>query len=126
MALTLETVLRDDLANQIDASINAGSTDLNGDLKFETSGDVEVATIQFQDPAFGASSTGVITLNGVPLEDTNATGGTVAQFSIFDRDNVKQFEGVVAVSGQDLDLTSLSVGATDTVELTSFTITVPA
>jgi len=126
MALTLETVLRDDLADRIDALINFGVTDANGDLKFQTSGDVEVATIEFQDPAFGSASTGVITMAGQPLSDTSATGGVVAQFSIFDRNNLKQLEGTVGVSGQDINLSSLTVGATDTVELTTFTITVPA
>lgn len=124
MALVLETALRDVLADAIDNELNTGASTAN--MKLETSGDVEVATINFQNPAFGNASTGVITLNGVPLEDSNATGGTVAQFSLYDRDGTKQLEGVVAVSGQDLDLSSLSVGATDTVELTSFTITVPA
>jgi hypothetical protein len=95
-------------------------------MKLETSGDVEVATITFNATAFGASSGGVITLAGVPLEDASATGGVVAQFSIFNGSAAKVLEGVVAVSGQDLDLTSLTVGATDTVELTSFTITMPA
>ena len=46
-------------------------------MKLETSGDVEVATFEFQDPAFGNASTGVITLNGVPLEDTSATGALI-------------------------------------------------
>ena len=124
MALTLETVLRNVLADAIDNELNTGAGTAN--MKLETSGDVEVATINFQNPAFGAAATGVITLAGTPLSDTNATGGTVAQFSLFDRDGTKQLEGVVAVSGQDLDLSSLSVGATDTVELTSFSIEVPA
>jgi len=124
MALTLETVLRNVLADAIDTELNTGAGTSN--MKLETSGDVEVATINFQNPAFGAAATGVITLSGVPLQDASATGGVVAQFSLFDRDGTKQLEGVVAVSGQDLDLSSLTVGATDTVELTSFTITVPA
>jgi len=126
MALVLQTALRNDLANQIDDSINFGATDANGDLKFETSGDVAVATIEFQNPAFGAAATGVITMAGQPLSDTNAVGGTVAQFSIFDRNNLKLLEGVVLVSGGEINLSSLVVGATDTVELTTFTITVPA
>ena len=124
MALTLETPLRDDLANQIDDSVNAGA--VTGNLKFETSADAEVATIDFQNPAFGAAVTGVITLQGTPLEDASATAGTIAQFSIFDRDGTKQLEGVVLVSGGDINITSLVIAGGDTIELTSFSITVPA
>ena len=124
MALTLETALRNAMADAIETEMASGAGTSN--MKLETSGDVEVATINFQNPAFGAAAAGVITLQGVPLSDTNATGGTVAQFSLYDRNGDKQLEGVVATSGQDLDLSSLAVGATDTVELTSFTLTVPA
>lgn len=124
MALTLETVLRDDLANQIDDSVNVGAGTAN--LIFETSADAEVATIPLQNPAFGAAATGVITLAGTPIEDTSATAGTIAQFSIYDRDAVKQLEGVVLVSGGDINITSLVIAGGDTIELTSFSITVPA
>ena len=124
MALTLETALRNDLADQIDDSINTGAGTAN--LKFETSGDVEVATIDFQNPAFGAAAAGVITLAGTPLQDTNATGGATSQFSIYDRDGTKQLEGTVATSGADINITSTTIGAGDTVELTSFSLTVPA
>ena len=126
MALTLETSLRDDLANQIDDSINAGTAP---ELVFETTGDVEVATIILNTTnAFGTAATGVITMTGQPLSDTNATGGTTGQFSIYT--NVSQtnkiLEGSVATSGADINISSTVVGATDTVELTTFTITVPA
>lgn len=126
MGLTLETLLRDDLANQIDDTINAGTAP---ELVFETGGDVEVATI-ILDPtnAFGVAATGVITMTGQPRSDTNATGGTTAQFSIYQ--NVSQtnkvLEGTVATSGADINISSTVIGATDTVELTTFTITVPA
>lgn len=122
--MILETVLRDVLANAIDNEINTGTGTSN--LKFQTSGDVEVATINFQDPAFGASSTGVITLAGVTLSDTSATGGTIAQASIFDQDGTKQLEMTVAVSGAEINITSLVIAATEQVDLTSLTITVPA
>ncbi len=126
MALILETSLRDDLANQIDTSINAGTAP---ELVFETAGDVEVATILLDTTnAFGAAATGVITMTGQPRSDTNATGGTTVQFSIFI--NVGQtgkiLEGTVATSGADINISSTVIGATDTVELTTFTITVPA
>lgn len=126
MALVLETILRNALGDEIDNLINGGTAP---ELVFETSGDVECATIILNSTnAFGGVSTGVITMTGQPLSDTNATGGTVAQFSIYQ--NVGQtnkcLEGTVSTSGADINLSSLAVGATDTVELTTFTITVPA
>jgi len=129
MALILETVLRDDLANAIDDSMNAGTSGFC-ELKFETTGDVEVATIIMQNPAFTAAATGVITMAGQPLQDTSATGNAsaVEQFSMFDRTGtpVKQLEGNVETSGADINISSQIIGAGDTVELTMFTITVPA
>lgn len=124
MALTLETNARDACSDAIDALINTGAG--TAQLKFETSGDVEVATIDLQNPAFGASATGVITLQGVPLSDTSATGGTVAQFSIYNRNATKVLEGTVSTSGADINISSVSIGATDTVTLTALTITTPA
>lgn len=123
MALTLETGLRNDLANQIDDSVNTGGA---GNLKFETAGDVEVATINFQNPAFGAAVSGVITLLGTPLEDSNADAGTIEHFSIYAGSTTKQLEGTVLVAGGDINITSLVIASGDTVELTSFSITVPA
>lgn len=123
MALILEVVLRNVLADAIDAEVNTGVG--TAELRFETSADAEVATIPLQNPAFGAAAAGTITLAGTPIQDTTATGGTVAQFSIYDRDATKQLEGTVATSGGDINMSSLVVGANDTVELTSFSITVP-
>lgn len=126
MPLILTTLLRDDLANQIDTTINGGTAP---ELVFETAADVEVATILLDvTNAFGAAVVGVITMTGQPRSDTNATGGTTVQFSIFQ--NVGQvnkvLEGSVATSGADINISSTVIGATDTVELTTFIITVPA
>ena len=126
MALTLETVMRDAISNELDNEINAGVTQAGGKLVIETSGDAEISLHRFSDPAFGVSASGTITMQSPPKDDTSANAGTAAQFSLFDRGDVKILEGVVDVSGQDLDLSSLSVGAGDTVSLTSFTITTPA
>lgn len=124
MALTLETNLRNALADAIDDLVNTGAG--TATLLFETSGDVEVATINLQNPAFGAAAAGVITLAGVPLQDASATGGTVSQFSIFNRNATKVLEGTVSTSGADINITSTSIAASEVVQLTSFTITVPA
>lgn len=123
--MILETVLRNVLADAIDAEVNTGGA---GDMRFETSGDVEVATIVFNATAFDAAAAGVITLQGVPLTDASATGNAspVAQASIFDGASTKQWENTVAVSGMEIDLSSLVIAAAEEVDLTSFTVTVPA
>jgi hypothetical protein len=126
MALTLEVGLQDALADEIDNFINAGTAP---ELVFETSGDVDVATIILDNTnAFGSSSAGVITMTNQPLEDSNATGGETVQFSIYQNvgQTNKVLEGTVATSAADINISSTTVGATDTVELTTFTITVPA
>lgn len=120
MALTLETGLRNVLADAIDTEVGAA-----GYLQFETSGDVEVATITFGNPAFGNAANGTITLNST-TDDTNATGGTIAQFSIYKSGPTKLLEGTVSTSGADINITSTSISAGTTVQLTSFSITVPA
>jgi hypothetical protein len=127
MSLILETAFRTALADAIDDYINGGTAP---ELVFETSGDVEVATIVL-DPtnAFGTAVAGVITMTDQPKTDASATGGTVAQFSIYQnvtQGAAKVLEGTVLTSGGDINLSSLAVGATDSVELTTFTITVPA
>lgn len=125
MALTLETAMRDAIADAVDAKINGGGG--AGYLQFETTGDVEVATITFDATAFGASSSGTITMASAPKSDTSATGGDMAQFSIYDFSTAKLLEGTVSTSGADINFAGgLTVGAGDTVTLTSFTITCPA
>lgn len=126
MTLILEVGLQNALADEIGAYIDAGTAP---ELVFETVGDVAVATIILNSTnAFGAAAAGVITMTGQPLSDTNAVGGTTVQFSIYQ--NVSQtnkvLEGTVATSAADINISSTVVGATDTVELTTFTITVPA
>ena len=124
MALVLEATTANTIADAIDTKLSAGVTQSGAKLVLETSGDVEVSLHRMEAVAFGSASGGVITAASLPKDDTSAAGGTVAQYSWFDRQDVKMFEGVVAVSGQDLDLSSLSVGVGDTVSLTAYTITV--
>lgn len=122
MALTLATTMRDAIADAVDTRVGATAT-----LEFQTSGDVEIATLTLGNPAFGASSTGVITLSGTPLSDTNATGGTMAKFKIKSGGVTDEITGTVATSGGDINFAGgLVVGVGDTVTLTSFTITCPA
>jgi len=124
MALVMEMPTRTALADAIAASVDAGTAQTGGKLVIEESDDSEVSLHRFDAAAFGGgAASGVLTLASVPLDDTSAAGGTAAQYSVYDRDDTKLWEGVVSVSGDDLDLSSLSVGVGDTVSLTAFTVT---
>lgn len=122
--MVLETATRNALADAFDDLVNTGAGTAN--MKLETSGDAEVATFDFQNPAFGAAANGVITLQGVPIQDASASGGTVAQGSIYNRNGDKVSESVAATSGQEITVSSTTIGAGETVTLTSLTVTVPA
>ena len=123
MTINHVVAVRNALADLIDTTINTGAG--TATLVFETAGSAEVATVNLQNPAFGAASGGTITLQGVPLSDSNATGGTVAQFKVNDRDGDEVFSGSVGTSGEDINLSSLAIGAGDTVEIVSLTYSAP-
>ncbi len=122
--MILTTVLRDFLANGIDSEFNTSGP---GSLLFETVGDAEVATMaSVQNPAFGVAASGVITLLGVTLSDLSATGGTTVQFTGANGTPTDQWELTVGTSGTEIIISSTVVAATDQVDLTALTITVPA
>ena len=112
-----------------DAAVNAvvDLLDASGNCKFETSGDVEVATLPLSATAFEASSNGTAAANTI-TSDTSATGGTIAQVSFYTSGGTKIFEASCSLSGGggDVICTSLSIGAGDTVGISSFTVTQPA
>lgn len=121
-AVTHPTAVRTLLANTVVDLIDAGSA--AGYLEFDTSGDAEVATLPFGDPAFGNAASGVATANAI-TSDTNATGGTIAKAFAADSDDTPVFLCAVGTSGSDINLSSLAVGAGDTVAVSSLTYTAP-
>ena len=123
MAITLTTAARNAAANAVVDLLDAGAGAAN--LFIMTSGDVEVATLTFSDPAFGNAATGVATASSI-ASDTSATGGTAALFKAVDSDDTEVFRGTVSTSGADLNLSSTTIGAGDTVAVSSFTYTQPA
>jgi len=126
MAVTHIAAVRDGLADYVVDLIDGGTGDATGDLEIMTSGDVEVATLLYSNPAFGASSSGTATAAAI-TSDSSATGGTAALFRVLDRDNNEVFRGsVTAVAGGgDIELSSVSIGAGDTVSISSLTYTAP-
>jgi hypothetical protein len=124
MALTHLTALRNTLADAAVDSLDTGSGAAAGSLEFRTSGDVEVATLTLSNPAAGAASSGTATFSAI-TSDTSATGGTVAKFALKDRDGTAKIFGSVSTSGADINISSLSVGAGDTVSVASLTYSAP-
>jgi hypothetical protein len=122
MAITLSTTARNAAC---DAIVDA--VDASGNLVFYTSGDVEVATCALSATAFGAASTGVATANSIS-DDTSATGGDLTGgYHAFETSvGAEIWRGSVGTSGADLNLSSLSIGAGDTVSVSSYTVTMPA
>lgn len=120
MAITHVAAVRNGLADYVVDTIDAGAG--AGALVIMTSGDVEVATLTFSDPAFGAAAGGTATANAIS-DDTNATGGTAALFKVQDSDTNEVFRGTVTATGGggDIELSSVSIGVGDTVSITSFT-----
>lgn len=122
MALQHTTAVRNSLANAIATAAAAGSTNPTPQLILETSTGVEVATLNMSATPYGAASSGSITANAIS-PDTDATGGdlTGGRFRVLDRDGTEVYRGTITGVGDggDLELSSLVIGAGDTVSLSS-------
>ena len=122
MAVTHPAAVRTIVANAVVDSIDVGGA---GTLIFQTSGSVEVATLTFANPAFGAASGATATANAI-TSDTSATGGSVTKFKIQNGSAADAgFAGAVSTSGSDINLSSLTIGVGDTVSMSSLTYTAP-
>ena len=129
MAITLTTAARnaacDAIVDLVDAGAGAGTLEIKSAAS-TVAGTNEVATLTFADPAFGAAATGVASLASAMTDDTSATGGTATDYTVFDSNNNAVWQGAVSTSGSDLNLSSTTIGAGDTVSVSTFTLTVPA
>lgn len=122
MAVTHPTTVRNGIADYVVDLIDAGAG--AGSLIINTSGDVEVATLTFSDPAFGGAAAGVATASAI-TDDTNATGGVAAKFVIEDSNGTDVCYGSVGTSGEDINLSTTTIVAGDTVSISSLTYTAP-
>ncbi|HJY38012.1 MAG TPA: hypothetical protein VJ299_11120 [Steroidobacteraceae bacterium] len=120
---TISTAARNAACDAVVDLIDAGAA--AGNLVFRTAGDVEVATLPFSDPAFGAAATGVASASTI-TSDTNATGGTTTKATLEDSDANAVITATVGTSGSDINLSSTTIGAGDTVSVSSLTVTMPA
>jgi hypothetical protein len=122
MAITHPTAIRNAIADLVVDRLDLGSGTSAGRLVFLTVGAVAVATLPLSNPAFGASSNGTATANSI-TSDTNAAGGTTTNFELRDRDAAAVVAGSVGTSGSDINMSSTTIGAGDTVSVSSLTYT---
>jgi hypothetical protein len=116
--------LRSALADLIDSTINTGGG--TAKLRFRATA-ATIVDIPLQNPAFGSASSGVITLEGVPIS-ANATGtGDVDNFQILDRGGTVQVSGTVTVTGMGGDITidNISINSGQEVIVSALTYTAP-
>jgi hypothetical protein len=125
MAVTHPTAFRDTVADLVDSTLSTTAK-----LKFRLTGTANspgtaAATLSFGNPAFGASSSGVITANAIS-SDTNAAGNAspVATATLETGGGTVVVHCAVAASASDINLTGgLTIGAGDTVSCSSLTYT---
>ena len=128
MAVTLSNAAASAAADAVVDLLDAGSSNSHPELRIGVTAMASiVATLEFTDAtAFGNASNGVSTANTI-ADDTNAAGGTAAAFQCVDQDGTVVFSGSVTATGGggDIELSSVAIGATDTVSISSLTYTQP-
>lgn len=125
MAVVHTTAIRNAIADLVVDAIDAGAA--AGTLEFQTAGDVEVATLTFSDPAFGAAAGGTATASAI-TSDTSATGGTIAKARLKSSTPTEVLSCSVTATGGggDIELNSLVISAGQQVSVSSLTYTAPA
>jgi len=110
-----------------DAIVDLCDVSAPGDLRIgTTSMSTVLAVLALSNPAFGAAAAGVATANSIS-DDTSADNtGTAAEYELRDGAGSNVITGDVSDSGADINLSSTSITAGDTVSISSLTVTVPA
>lgn len=127
MTVVNRTVLRDALSNAFDDLVNAGANPGGLRLWTGTAADgTMLCSFTFGATAFGASSTGVVTLQGVPITGTAVATGTCQSADI-----VQDLAGTpVPVldidEGVELTISNPSIANGQDLDLTALTYTTPA
>ena len=116
-ATTIATDARNAQADAFDTLINTGAGTAVLRLRNSTTA---LVTFNLSNPAFGAASSGAITLSGVTISATASAGTatSVDNYQILDRGGAVQWTG--SVTGSD------TITSGQTVNLTSLVITWPA
>jgi hypothetical protein len=97
----------------------------SGKIKLHASNHAVVATLTFGATAFAGASTGSAAANAITA-DSNAAGGTVDHAHLTKSDDTVTLDLSCGVGSGEVQLTSLTVGAGDTVSMSAGTISIAA
>jgi hypothetical protein len=130
MAVRLSASLANSLADAVDTAIgNAGKIEIRTGTQPATADTAAsgtlLATFTLGSPGFGAASSGVITLAGVPLTVAASSTGTAGYFRLMTSANSSIMDGAIGTSGQQINLNTTSITTGVNVTITSGTITMP-
>ena len=137
MATRLPTAARnaacDAVVDLLDAGSGAGTIDVRTGSQPASANDAAtgtlLATFTLQDPAFGAASTGVATLDVTPaLTTTGLAAGDAGWFRAKDSAGNTVLDGSVTATGGggQLTINTVTVSIGLDLEITSGTVTMPA
>src|SRR5210317_963452 len=127
MAITLSNAaakaMCDALVDLVDGGTGAGF------VAGYTSGDVEVFTCACSATAFGAATTASpsVATAATISDDTSPTGGdlTSGYHAFEDSASTEIWRGSIGTSGAELNISSLTIATTDTVSISSYTVSQP-
>ena len=127
MAVTHALATRNALADLVVDAVDAGVTVAPGKLvMWLDDGLTEVATLLFQEPAFANAGSGQAAITGdVVCASATGNAAPATKLTIRDSDDADILLGSVGTSGEDVNLSSNIIAATDTVTLTVLTYTAP-
>lgn len=124
MAITLSTAGKNAALDAIDALINTGAG--TAVMEILTASDVEVATINLNNPAFDAAANNNMAISVSPeIKDSNATGNVtnVSKFRIKDRGGNVVISGTLASDGSgDINFNTTLIAAGAVVQIDSFAL----
>ena len=129
MALAYVTALRnarlDAITTKIDAGAGAGLLRIYDGTRPATGGAATtlLAELTFSDPSSAAAASGVLTASAITQDSSANATGTTSWFRVVDSTAAFVMDGNVGTSGSDLNLTTVSITATQPVSVTSFVIT---
>lgn len=136
MTIKISTSARNAAADAIATLINAGASfgkiriydgtqPAGPDTAISTQ--TLLAELATADPAFGAASSGVVTLDATPvLATTGIAAGTASWFRVLDSNNAPVYDGSAGTSGTDMILNTTSISVGVAVEISAGQLTMGA